>query len=451
MTAQKHLKQLIRARMQKTGERYTTARRHVIGKLEQADNPPTKPSGKPSGPLHFPGNIPATTALRILLANRGVRAPHTGEPFSEAMLFGIAGGIGIGVFSFFYEKEDTSTFFVAGRHQWHDDEAYLRNALAPFHIEPIIQETAGAKAAEQQLFETLERQAPCVAWVDAAELPHRAMPGEWSGGGYHVVIVHSVNRESGAALIGDLTDDPISIPPADLARARARIKKQKHRLLSVAPNASGKALPSLDELVRDGLRRCHDGLLHPTLPGAKNNARLEALEVWAKRLHGSKDKESWERVFRPGANLWRGLCSIQDFIEHYGTGGGLCRPLFADFLKEAAAALSNTNLATLSEQYAELGQGWSDLADAALPSDVPAFREAKELQTRKAELLHDGAPAEDVRAVWQRLGELSKEARQRFPLSEADCADLRAQLQARILKLYESEVAAQAAILKAVS
>lgn len=448
MTTQKHLKQLIRARMAKTGEHYTTARRHIIGKLEQTD---TSSTAGLSGPFHFPGNVPATTALRILLANQGVRAPHTGEPFSEAMLFGIAGGVGIGVFSFFYEKEDTATFFVAGRHQWHDDEAYLRNALDPFHIEPATLETAGAKAAEQQLFEMLERQSPCVAWVDAAELPHRAMPGEWSGGGYHVVVAYSVNRESGAALIGDLTDDPISIPLTDLARARARIKKQKHRLLSVAPKAYGKALPGLGELVRGGLRRCHEGLLHPTLPGAKNNARLEALELWAKRLHGSKDKESWERVFRPGANLWRGLCSIHDFIEHYGTGGGLCRPLFADFLKEAAAALSNANLATLSEQYAELGQGWSELADAALPSDVSAFFEAKTLHTRKAELLHDGAPAEDVRAVWQRLDELSKEVRAQFPLSDADCADLRVQLHGRILKLYAGESAALAAMLKAVS
>ncbi|HMV87458.1 MAG TPA: DUF4872 domain-containing protein [Blastocatellia bacterium] len=446
MTAQKHLKQLIRARMAKTGEHYTTARRHIIGKLEQAKNPSTEPSG----PLHFPGNVPATTALRILLANQGVRAPHTGEPFSEAMLFGIAGGIGIGVFSFYYEKEDLATFFIAGRHQWHDDEAYLRGALERFHIEPIIRETAGAKAADQQLQKALEQQGPCVAWVDAAELPHRAMPIQWSGGGYHVVVVHGLDRESDTALIGDLTNDPISIPLADLARARARIKKQKHRLLSVAPESAGKALPNLGDLVRGGLQHCHDGLLHPTLPGAKNNGRLEALEIWAKRLHGSKEKESWERVFRPGPNLWRGLCSIHDFIEHYGTGGGLCRPLFADFLSEAAAALSNANLATLSEQYAELGRAWSELADAALPSDIPAFLEAKTLQTRKAELLHDGAPAEDVRAIRRRLDGLAKEARERFPLSNADCADLREQLQTRILNLYEREVAALAATLKAI-
>ena len=110
-----------------------------------------------------------------------------------------------------------------------------------------------------------------------------------------------------------------------------------------------------------GLERCYDGLLHPTLPGARNNARLDALRTWAERMHGSKDQERWERVFRPGPNLWRGLCSIYDFVEHYGTGGGLCRPLFADFLADAAAALRRPALAGLGEQYAELGRRWSDL------------------------------------------------------------------------------------------
>src|SRR5581483_1400126 len=205
MTAQKHLKQLIRTRMQKTGERYATARRHVISKAQlQQQNPAAR--------WHFPGNVPATTALRILLTQHGVRAPHTGEPFSEAMLFGIAGGIGIGVFSFYYERADMATFFIGGRHQWHDDEAYLKDALALFDSQTLIQETAGAKAAEQQLRDGLAQDAPCVAWVDMAELPHRAMPNEYSGGGYHVVVVYSINDKDRTALIGDLTDEPISIP-----------------------------------------------------------------------------------------------------------------------------------------------------------------------------------------------------------------------------------------------
>src|SRR3982750_3396646 len=92
--------------------------------------------------------------------------------------------------------------------------------------------------------------------------------------------------------------------------------------------------------------------------------------------------------FTPGARLWRGLTSINEYVEHYGTGGGLSWPLFAEFLGKAAEALGRKPMRIVADQYAELGRAWSALADAALPDDVPAMREAKELLARRAELMH---------------------------------------------------------------
>ncbi|MFL5800855.1 MAG: DUF4872 domain-containing protein [Roseiflexaceae bacterium] len=140
---------------------------------------------------------------------------------------------------------------------------------------------------------------------------------------------------------------------------------------------------------------------------------------------------------------------LYDFIEHYGTGGGLCRPLFADFLSEAAEALRHPPLAALAERYAELGRGWTDLAAAALPDDLAIFRAARELYARKAELLHGGGSAEEIRAIWQQLATLEEQAREDFPLSDAAYAELRAQLRTLIAALYEDEVAAHAAIVQA--
>ena len=36
--------------------------------------------------------------------------------------------------------------------------------------------------------------------------------------------------------------------------------------------------------------------------------------------------------------MYTGLRSITEFVEYYGTGGGLCRPIFAEFLDEAEGA-----------------------------------------------------------------------------------------------------------------
>ena len=63
MTARKHLKQLVRDRMRKTGERYTVARRHIV----DADT-----SWEFRGGVH--GD---TAAFANVLANLGVVAPHT--------------------------------------------------------------------------------------------------------------------------------------------------------------------------------------------------------------------------------------------------------------------------------------------------------------------------------------------------------------------------------------
>jgi hypothetical protein len=437
MTAHKHFKQLVRSRMKKTGEGYSTARRHVLGQTA-----PEKPGR--DIPWHFPGIVPGTTAQRVLLAHAGVRAPHTGEPFSEAMLFGIAGGIGIGVFSFFYEKEKFASFFLAGRHLWHDSLAYFRQACQRFGIKPEVHETAGARTAAAALRAALAEHGVCVAWVDGGLLPHRGAPADCNWSDYHVVTVYSIDEKAGSALLGDLTDEPISIPLDDLARARAHIKKDRHRLLSIPSSASP---TNLDGLVREGLRACHAGLGGAGgVKSAATNFSLKAVQLWGERLHGSTDKERWERVFERGPRLWQGLVSVYEFIEHHGSGGGLCRPLFAEFLSEAADACSDKRLRDLATRYAKLGSDWSALAEAALPDKVPIFREARKLYDHKAELTNSGGDPDEIRAVWARLGELRRQAGDHFPLTETQCADLRAALQARVRKLYEDEVAARDAL-----
>lgn len=428
MTVRKHFKQLVRERMHKTGESYSTARRHVIRAA------PQKPADSALA-WHFPGNVPATTALRVLLAHRGVVDPHTKAPFSEAMVFGIAGGIGVGVAAFHYAKENFSSFFIAGRHYWHDDAAYLKNAALRFGCTTTVKESGGAKAAEKQLRDLLAA-GPCVAWVDMAHLPHRALPAQFSGGGYHVVTVYKIDGDR--ALIGDLTDEPVAISLKDLAITRARIKKQKHRLLAIA---SGKKMPELRELVMAGLRACHQGLTSKPIKGFPSMFNLDAFAKWAERMSGS-GPQSWAKIFPRGINLWRGLTSIHRFVEHYGTGGGLCRPLFAEFLAEAAAALNDDRLRALGKQYEEIGAAWSALAERALPDDVPLLKQAKDCHVRYAELFTSGGSDLDKRAVWAELDQLAARASADFPLNESQCADMRADLHRRIQSLVALEQSA---------
>jgi len=428
MTLRKHFKQLVRERMSKTGESYTSARRHLLKAVpKQTDDTATR--------WHFAGSIPGATCLRVLLNAAGVRNPQTDEPFSEAMAFGIAGGVGIGVASFRYEKEDFSSFFLAGRHLWYDDLSYLQNAIKAIGLDGAVHESGSVKAAEKQLRAVLAN-GPCVAWVDMALLPHRGLPPAFSGGGYHVMPLYRIDDDAHTVIAGDLTDQPLAIPLADLAAARARIKKQANRLLTVRP-ANIKV--DLAELIRHGLRTCHRTLTAKPGKGPLAMSTLTSLKRWRDRLTDGKDKECWRAQFPLGVNLWRGLTWINLCIEWYGTGGGLCRHMMADFLGEAGDALGDDRYPALADGYRRLGHDWSALADAALHDGVPIFREAKRLHARYAELFTTNGPLDDKLAVWRRLDELAAEAKSCFPLSESQAAELRAALHSRVARIVDAE------------
>jgi hypothetical protein len=429
MTDQKRFKQLVRARMARTGERYAAARRQILGAEAE-------PVAKPQSPFtHFPGSVPAATALRIALANAGVHAPHTGAPFTEAMTFGIGGGIGAGVFSFHYAKEDFSSFFVAGRHLWQDDQAWFDAALKRLGAKPVMKEAGGTKAAEANLAEMLEGGRPIIAWLDAGTLSYRGLPERWAGGAYHLVVVYAIDGSD--AIVGDLADEPIRVPLADLTRARLRIKKFKSRLLAV--EAGGKS-PPLETLVRGGIRAGLDGLTKAKM----KNFTLDAFSTWAEGLSGSTAADSWAKVFPRGKHLFTGLWSIHQYVDYYYTGGGLCRPMFAEFLAEAGDALRDGRLTRAGERYAELGREWSALAEAALPGDVPAFRKAGEALARLGELYHaEGARATDeIRECWAEIEAIGAKIGKAFPLGEAESDALLRDLQARVRALHAGELAA---------
>ena len=418
LTERKHFKQLVRARMAKTGESYSSARRHI---LRQA---PELGSGIP--PLHhYPGSTPGPTALRALLSHAGVRAPHTGAPFSEAMVFGIAGGIGAGMFTFHYARENVSSFFVAGRHLWHDHAAWALAAVKRMGLKAVVKESSGVKPGEKHLRELLDGGRPVMTWLT------------FRGKMYHIVTVHAIDDAKGTALVGDLADEPIPVPLAELAAARARVKKDRNRLLALEPS---RRAPELENLVRQGIAACVDGLAG----GRIKNFTLQAFATWADRLDGSRAPDGWEKIFPPGPHLFQGLRSVTEYVEHNGTGGGLCRPLFAEFLEEAGSAVEDRRLTALAARYRELGREWTALAEAALPDDVPAFRDAKELLGRKGEAESGQAEVQDRgrSECRQAMDALAGRMKEEFPLDAAGSAALRRELKRRVTALYEAEVAA---------
>ena len=370
------------------------------------------------------------------------------------MLLGLGGGVGIGVFAFQYAAADFSSFYLGARHLWDDSPAFLREAAGRVGATIEIFETGSARTAATQLRDVLEGGRAAIASVDLAALGYRGLPAELSGGGYHHVLVRAFDAAAGTAVVEDLRTEPIEMTADTLERARARIKSQRHRLIAVAAPEAG-AAPPLEVAVREALLSAAgglDGSLDRAAGGRRGgNFNLDGLAAWAKRLHGDRSAEGWSRMFPPGHRLWRGLAFVNEFIEHFGTGGGLLRPMYARFLVEAGDALGSRELVALGERYQALGRAWSELAAAALPAATDPFAEtARLIARREAAFLERGpAAAEEVRGIWGRLAEIETEMRASFPLSQATVDELLAEMQARVRKIEADERAAVGALREA--
>ena len=440
MTQQKHLKQIVRARMEKTGERYAAARRHVVASEAQET---------PSYPFHFPGTIPAATGLRSILTAAGLRDPLTNQQYSETTAFGLAGGVGIGVFSFLYERDDFASFFIAGRHLWQDDASYISRAAARLGAEIRVFESASQRKAARDLDEALETGAPCIAWVDAGLLPHRASNSHMEGGGYHVVTVHGRTDSGRGVIVGDLADNPITIDAEAFAASRKRITKFKNRLVQVTGKQKSRD-PNAAAI--DGLRACHSGLMGADAIGkSARRFKLDAIRDWSGDLRG-RGARSWGHVFPRGHRLWTGLTMLYEFIELYGTGGGLCRPIFADYLSSLGEQIGRSDLADIGAGYNELGEAWTGLAAAALPEGSGPMAEARHLLTRRAEL-RASAPDDPamIHELSLRLNALAEQAARDFPLSEDDCGSLLSELADQASMIHDKEKDLSGALGRAVA
>jgi hypothetical protein len=348
----------------------------------------------------------------------------------------------MGVFQFRYPE--FSSFYVAGRHLWHDGKAFLEAAVGRLGHQARVTETNGRVAAERNLLAALE-QGPVIAWVDLAELRYRGLPAHWSGGGYHVLVVYEASASARTALVGDQADEPIEIALEVLAASRARIDKQRNRLLGLVDSGRGPTDPlDIEPAVRAGLRACVDGLRSPR----NRSFSLDALTVWADRLLAERGAERWSVAFPPGRRLWTALRSIAEWIDYSSAGPGLLRPLYADGLREAATLLDDTHLLEIADRYEALGRSWSELARAALPGDVARFRETRETLGRlRIRFREAGAAATaDLAAGHEQLDAIEASMDEDFPIDEATLSDLLIDLRDRVRALHREETEALEAL-----
>jgi hypothetical protein len=388
---------------------------------------PTLPNYK-----HFDGRHWETGTAQNYFAYSGVKAPHTGQPYSEAMLMGVSGGVLMGYFSFAYEGHDPHVAILT-RNTFNP----LDTLLVRLGVIQHLQQTTNAKKGLQNLLDALDSGSPAIVWADAFSLPHNGLDSRQDWWAMFPILVYGYDDEAGSVYIADRSSQPFIVTPAELAAARGRVKKDKHRLLTLEPPDSSK----LPVAVQQGIWDCLKRYTEAPVKNAAKNFGLAAFQRWADVLTNPKDKQSWAKIFPPGARMYAGLSSAFDRFGLGAAGAQRDRDLYADFLEEAAMVLDRPALQESAKLFRVCAKGWGELGAVLLPNRIPPFKETRELLTRRRKLFIEkgGKALAETRKIDTRLEAIRAEMGKAFPLTTGEAAALREQIAGSVLKVGEQE------------
>jgi hypothetical protein len=427
MTARKHLKARIRARMAETGERYVTARRHVVGAARS-------PAATDHGYRLRGGVHPDTAGVANVLANHGVVAGHTGEPLTEAMVLGIGGGLGAGYILWEFKAQAAIHLVLGFRNRWQYPAQWMRAVLERLAVPATHRESGGARTAARELDAALTAGRPSLATIDRQTIGYWHLPPELEGHGGYPVVVYA--EEAGRVHVDDRGLAPLTVERATFDAARARVGSYRHRLCVIEPDRTELPVDLLRTAVRAGLADAAEHLAAPS-----DSFGLPAWRKWSRTMTAARGAKAWPHVFADGRRLAGALLSTYEGIQPVGLYGGHLRGLYADFLDEAAALLHEPRLTDAATAWRTAADGWHALADTALPAQ-PFGRLRELLSEVHATVVEDGDAGSTTAAtaaneLWEARRALDAEA-------PVDANQLFPAMAACLSEIHEREVAAAA-------
>lgn len=388
---------------------------------------------------HFTGRHYETGSIHNALAMQGVKAPHTGKPYSEALLLGISGGIAFGYFTFEYKGYLPHVAMLP------------RNTFSPFTtmlerlgIAQDIQQTNKAEIAEKNLVNSLESGLYPLVWADQFSLPYNDLKPDAAMWG--MIPILAVEMDGKSVAVVDRSVQPLPLSMAELTKARGRVKEDKYQIMTLDTPQTTK----LSAAVHKGICQAISLFTEEPPKGARDNFGFAAYKKFAEMLVNTRNKHSWERYFAPGARMYHALAGsstqpgLYHWVNTWGTADGADRGVYADFLDEAAVILKKPALKESALKFRESYQLWLKFADAVLPDDVPMLGESKKLIQKKHDLFVEKGEAAlpEIKKSNMRLWELLKESETDFPLTNAQVVEFRANLRDIVLEISSVEQAA---------
>ncbi|MCP4361312.1 MAG: BtrH N-terminal domain-containing protein, partial [Chloroflexi bacterium] len=325
----------------------------------------------------FDGRHWETGTVRNYFDYVGVKAPHTGRPFSEAFFMGVSGGAVMGYFSFAYEGYDPHARILT-RNTFDP----LDRMLSRLGVVQNRMHTSKPEKGVRNLVETLEDGVPAIVWADMFSLPYNHEPSDAGMWAMFPILVYGYDEADDTVWIADRAQVALTTMTAELMTARSRVKKDKSRVLTLEPPHPEK----LTAAVNLGIWDCIKLYTEKPPKGSKNNFGLQAFRWWAEQLTKPKARRSWEKEFPAGRKMVAGLFNAFSDINIFGKQGHAERNVYADFLDEASLILDKSDLKVAAAHFRRSAAAWDALSLALLPEEISPFKEMRELLLQRRDL-----------------------------------------------------------------
>jgi hypothetical protein len=292
--------------------------------------------------------------------------------------------------------------------------------------------------AQQLLLDALEEGEAPIVWADLFSLPYNAAVFDEANWAMCPLVVYGY-EPGNAALVADRATVGLPVDAATFDQARSRVKKFKHRMLTMSPPNEEKVVTA----VTNGIWDCIKLYLEAPPKGAKHNFGLAAYQYLAQMLTKPKQRRSWEKEFPAGRSMYAAMSSIYHDVVLFGKGmnGRADRDLYADFLDEAAVLLQKPELTGIAAQFRQSAEAWGVLGEMVLPDTAVPFKETRTIMLRQHQLFltnGNNSLAERL-AIRDRLEAIKVEMEADFPWNNAEVVAFRAALAEQFLAIHDLE------------
>ena len=301
---------------------------------------------------------------------------YHGYPLSEEMMFGLASGL-----SFLYLNQSSAPM-VNGRTKVFEFEKKLAERL---NINIICKSDTDYEKAEQIAKAMIDADSPILIYVDMPYLPYMGLDPDSHFGG-HAVVLFGYDDDTERFWISDRDnhDFPIRTPFGEIVEDYHLVSYQD---VKEARSSCYRPFPAKNKYLLfdfEGYRQIDKSILKEAI----NETYSNMLEPPAKLLgvNGilkfSKEILKWEK-FSSDKLKRSGITNYFQISKDGGTGGGIFRKMYGNFLIEAAPILESEEAASIGEEFLDVAKRWDKIAEylwqLSLSGDMSLLRTMSDL------------------------------------------------------------------------